>query len=191
MSRRAASFVLGLALALLLGGGLWYWLSGRSGGLRAPSAVPEAAVPTGPPVNFSLYFPADGGDLAVEQRALPVPDAPKERIRAILGALLAGPKKPGLARPFPEGVTLGPLALGPNGIAYVDFRWQDPPDPPAGGSTEELQRIYSVVDSICLNVPQAQKVVLLWNGVQRETFSGHLDLTHPLGPDRGAGAAAP
>jgi hypothetical protein len=88
-------------------------------------------------------------------------------------------------------VTLGPLALGPNGIAYVDFRWQDHPDPPAGGATEELQRIYSVVDSICLNVPQAQKVVLLWNGVQRETFSGHLDLTHPLGPDRGAGAAAP
>jgi len=188
MSRRAASFVLGLALALLLGGGLWYWLSGRPGH-QATGSGPEAVAPTGPPVNFNLYFPADGGDLAVEQRALPVSDSPKDRIRAIVAALLAGPKKPGLARPFPEGVTLGPVALGPNGIAYVDFQSETSPDPPASGSTEEIQRIYSVVDSIVLNVPQAQRVVVLWNGVQRETFSGHLDLSHPLGPDRSGSVA--
>jgi hypothetical protein len=42
-----------------------------------------------------------------------------------------------------------------------------------------------VVDSIVLGVPQASRVVLLWNGSQRETFSGHLDLSVPLVPDRG------
>ncbi|PYQ60097.1 MAG: sporulation protein, partial [Acidobacteria bacterium] len=57
--------------------------------------------------------------------------------------------------------------------------------PPPGGSTEEIQRVYSVVDSIVLGVPQASRVVLLWNGSQRETFSGHLDLSVPLVPDRG------
>jgi hypothetical protein len=184
MSRRAASFVMGLALALVLGGALWWWLGGR-GGLRRPGAgAPEAAAPKGEPVSFNLYFPADGGGLRVEVRALSVSAEPKDRIRRVIEALLAGPKVAGLARPFPEGVVLGAVLLSPDGTAYVDLHWQDHPDPPPGGSTEEMQRIYSVVDSIALNVPQAPRVVLLWNGVQRETFSGHLDLSGPLGPDR-------
>jgi hypothetical protein len=45
------------------------------------------------------------------------------------------------------------------------------------------------VDSVALNVPQASRVALLWNGAQRETFSGHLDLSRPLIPDRAAAAA--
>jgi hypothetical protein len=183
MSRRAASFVMGLALALVLGGALWWWLGGR-GPRRLGAGVPEAAAPKGVPVSFNLYFPADGGGLRAETRALSVSAEPKDRIRRVIEALLAGPKAAGLARPFPEGVAVGAVLLSPDGTAYVDLHWQDHPDPPPGGSTEEMQRIYSVVDSIALNVPQAPRVVLLWNGVQRETFSGHLDLTAPLAPDR-------
>jgi spore germination protein GerM len=183
MSRRAASFVLGFALALLVGGGAWWWLSSR-GGVRTVLSGPEAAAPTGPAVSFNLYFPADGGGLRAEARALPVSEVPKDRIRKVVEALLAGPKAPGLVRPMPEGVALGGVQLASDGTAYVDLRWQDHPDPPAGGSTEEIQRVYSLVNSIVLNVPQASAVVLLWNGVQRETFAGHLDLTRPLAADR-------
>jgi len=189
MSRRAASFILGFALALLVGAGLWWWLSGRVG-LRHVGATAETEVPTGEKVGFNLYFPADGGDLRSEPRELQVTEAPKDRIRKVVEALLAGPKGSGLVRPFPEEVTLGTVQLGKSGIAYVDLRWQDHPDPPPSGSTEEIQRVYSIVDSIVLNVPQASRVVLLWNGTQRETFSGHLDLSRPLGPDRGAAAPA-
>ncbi len=183
MSRRAASFVLGLALALVLGGGLWWWLSGRPS--RRAGGAPGTVAQKSEPVSFDLYFPAAGGNLRPESRALQVSLEPKDRIRKIVEALLAGPKAPGLARPFPEGVTLGSVLLSPDGTAYVDLHWQDHVDPPAGGSTEEIQRIYSVVDSIVLDVPQASRVVLLWNGVQRETFSGHLDLSVPLVADRG------
>jgi spore germination protein GerM len=182
MSRRAASFVLGLALALILGGGLWWWLSGRPS--RRAGGGPGAAAQKSEPVSFTLYFPAAGG-LRPESRALQVSLEPKDRIRKVVEALLAGPKAPGLARPFPEGVTLGSVLLSSDGTAYVDLRWQDHVDPPPGGSTEEIQRVYSVVDSIVLGVPQASRVVLLWNGSQRETFSGHLDLSVPLVPDRG------
>jgi hypothetical protein len=188
MSRRAASFILGFALALLVGAGVWWWLSGRVGGLRRIGGTAETEVPTGEKVGFNLYFPADGGDLRSEPRDLQVTEAPKDRVRKVVEALLAGPKGSGLVRPFPEGVTLGSVQLGKNGTAYVDLRWQDHPDPPPGGSTEEIQRVYSIVDSVVLNVPQASRVVLLWNGTQRETFSGHLDLSRPLGPDRGAAA---
>lgn len=184
MSRRAASFILGFALAVLVGAGLWWWLSGRVGG-RSGAGAQEESGQGGEAVGFNLYFPAADGGLRAEPRELRVTAAPKDRIRKVVEALLAGPQAPGLLRPMPEGVTLGSVQLGPDGIAYVDLRWPDSPDPPPGGSTEEIQRVYSVVDSIVLNVPQASRVVLLWNGVQRETFSGHLDLSRPLTPDRG------
>jgi len=190
MSRRAASFVLGFALALLAGGGLWWWLAGR-GQRPFGAAGQEEAAQAGEHVGFNLYFPAAGGDLQAEPRELQVATAPKDRIRKVVEALLAGPRTSGLARPFPEGVTLGSVQLGGDGVAYVDLRWPDHQDPPPSGSTEEIQRVYSIVDSVVLNVPQASQVALLWNGVQRETFSGHLDLSRPLVPDRAPAAAAP
>jgi spore germination protein GerM len=188
MSRRAASFVLGFALAMLLGGGLWWWLSGR-GGRGFAGGGPDAAVPAGERVSFNLYFPAAGGGLSAEPRELVVTESPKDRVRKVVDALLAGPKSSGLARPFPPEVTLGGVQLSEDGIAYVDLRWPDHQDPPASGSTEEMQRVYSVVDSVALNVPQVSRVALLWNGVQRETFSGHLDLSRPLAPDRAPATA--
>jgi hypothetical protein len=182
MSRRAASFVLGFALALLVGGGLWWWLTGRPGAGRGHVAG-TAAQPV-KPVSFQLFFPADGGTLKPEPRDLQVSESPKDRIHKILDALLIGPRTAGLVAPFPAGVVVGGVLLGPDGTAYVDLRWPNHEEPPPGGSTEEIQRVYSVVDSVALNVPHAQRVVLLWNGVQRETFSGHLDLSRPLVPDR-------
>lgn len=183
MSRRAASFILGFALALLVGAGLWWWLSGRTG-RRFGGETQETASQAGEQVGFALYFPSDSGELRPEPRELKVTEAPKDRIRKVVEALLAGPKGAGLARPFPEGVTLGSVQLSKDGTAYVELRWENHPDPPPGGSTEEIQRVYSVVDSVALNVPQVYRVVLLWNGAQRETFSGHLDLSRPLLPDR-------
>ena len=47
-----------------------------------------------------------------------------------------------------------------------------------------MQTVYSLVDTVVANVPQIQRVALLWNGTQRETFSGHLDTSQPLVPDR-------
>jgi hypothetical protein len=55
--------------------------------------------------------------------------------------------------------------------------------PPAGGSREELVTVYSLVNSLALNVPAARRVVLLWNGSQRRSFAGHVDTSRPLAPD--------
>jgi spore germination protein GerM len=194
MSRRAASFVLGFALALLVGGGLWWWLVGGQVSGRG-RGVAGTAAQKAKPVSFQLYFPADGGTLKPESRDLQVAEAPKDRIHKILDALLVGPRTGGLVGPFPAGVVVGGVLLSPDGTAYVDLRWPSHEEPPSGGSTEEIQRVYSVVDSVTLNIPQAQRVILLWNGVQRETFSGHLDLSRPLvadrTPDRSAASPAP
>jgi hypothetical protein len=182
MSRRAAAFILGLALALIVGGALWWFWQGRGGKARPGAAPVEATGPT-EKVNVELFFPAGEG-LRSEKRDLDVTAAPKDRIRKIVGALFAGPVSGGAVRPFPEGVILGGVQLGEDGTAYLDLLWDGHDSPPASGSTEEMQRIYSLVDSVAANVPQVKRVVLLWNGTQRDTFAGHIDTSRPLPPDR-------
>jgi hypothetical protein len=208
MSRRAAGWILGSALLLVLGSLAWWWRAGHAGGRQGRRAgAEETAGGAGTERHaFDLYFPASGGGLRAERRELQVSEAPKERVRKVLEALLAGPAAPprrpvagpsaapsskaaagaasGLVRPFPPEVKLGSVQLSSDGTAFVDLRWPDHDDPPESGSTEEIQRIYSLVDSVALNVPQVTRVVLLWNGTQRITFSGHLDTSRPLVPDR-------
>ena len=184
MNRRAAGWILGLALAVLAAGLAWWWLG--DSGHRPWRRSPAAATSSQPreKVAFDLFFPAENGMLRGERRDLEVTPSPKDRARRIIEGLLAGPRQPGLVRPFPEPVQLGSVQLVTGGLLYVDLRWPEQADPPGGGSTEEIQRIYSVVDSVTLNVPEIRGVVLLWNGVQRTTFSGHLDTSLPLAADR-------
>ena len=56
--------------------------------------------------------------------------------------------------------------------------------PPVAGSQRELLAAYSLVNSVCGNVPRIRGVVLLWNSEQRTTFAGNLDTTRPLTPNR-------
>ena len=210
MSRRAAGWILAVALLLVIGGLAWWWQAGRGSGRGARRGAAEGAA--GAPTErhaFDLYFPAGGGGLRGERRELQVSEAPKDRMRKVLEALLAGPaaaaapaaapragststaaptppaaSPAGLVRPFPPEVKLGSVELSADGTAFVDLRWPEHEDPPESGSTEEIQRVYSLVDSLALNVPQVNRVVLLWNGTQRITFSGHLDTSRPLLPDR-------
>lgn len=149
--------------------------SGEDGGDGAPGESRGAT--------FDLYFPGEGGRLYVEERELEVTAEPRDRARAIVLALLEGPRNRSLFRPFPEEVGLVELYVDPRGTVYVDLGAEGQEMPPASGSMEEMTRVYSVVDSVALNVPEAQRVVILWNGVQRESFAGHLDTSVPLEPE--------
>jgi len=184
MSRRAAAFALGLAVALLAGSlAVWYLTGhGRRGRSSGPRLVETGEAKVA--LLADLYFPADGSTLKAERRELAITRAPKDQVRKVIEALLAGPTGAGLVRPLPKEVSLGSVLLRDDGVAYVDLRWASHDDPPPAGSDAELQMVYSLVDSIALNVPQAQRVVLLWNGTQRQTFSGHLDTSRPLVPMR-------
>lgn len=197
MNRRAAGWILGIALILVLGGAAWWWWQQQQAAGRHGRRGHGEAAGAGAPLEtqaFDLYFPSSGGGLRAERRELKVTDAPKDRIRKVVEALLAGPAghagppaaatASGLVRPLPPEVKLGDVQLGADGTAFVDLRWPEHEDPPESGSTEEIQRIYSLVNTVAFNVPQATRIVLLWNGTQRLTFSGHIDTSRPLLPDR-------
>jgi len=67
-------------------------------------------------------------------------------------------------------------------LARVDLSQELVAALPAGSSSE-LLAAYSIVNSLCFNFPQVQRVLLTVEGHPAETLKGHLDLRAPLAPD--------
>ena len=147
--------------------------------------TPEAG-PDESPVELlpcELYFPGGGTWLRAEAAQIP-PGDPEERARSLVEALLAGPQTPGLFAPLPAGVTVEHTYLTADRTIYVDLRAPEGAPPPALGSMAEMLAVYSLVDTVLLNLDdEASSVVLMWNGQQPPTFSGHLDTSRPLAPN--------
>lgn len=174
-TRRGAGGLLLVVLGLSLGCG--------GGGEVGEAGGPVASEEVGLEVPVDLYFPGPGGRLYTERRDLAATDGAEGQTRAVVEALLAGPEGEELVAPFPDDVEIGALYLTGSGVAYVDLRTDgEPVPPPPSGSTGELQRVFSLVNSIALNIPEVDRVVLLWNGVQLRSFAGHLDTARPLAP---------
>jgi hypothetical protein len=176
MKAVALGTVLVAALALALAGC-------RPAGERPPGTGPSPAVTVaGEPLleEARLVFLDDHGWLRLETRLLALNGDPQTRARAVVTALLEGAQGPGLFSPLPPGVALADVFVDPAGVAYLDFHSEELPQPPGSGSRLELLRVYSLTDTVLLNDESLRGVVILWNGVQRPTFAGHVDLTRPL-----------
>jgi hypothetical protein len=147
----------------------------------APLEAPTRELP------FTLYFPGGDGRLHAETRTLQVGEAPASRAQTVIAALLAGPRGADLLAPFAERVELAAATLSATGTLYLDLRGG--PAPPGMGSTDEMLTVYSLVDTAAWNVPEARRVVLLWNGIQPESLAGHVDTARPLSPSKALVAA--
>jgi len=182
MSRRAllaAAAAVALALVVAVS---WWWLrqpGGEEGGASPGGGAPGDEMR----LAVELYFPGLGTTLEREGRELAVDDEPERQLAALATALADGPSRPGMVAPLPPGVSVRGVSLGESGVVYLDLVSEDGSPPPSGGSNEELLRVYSLVNTLVLNVAEARSVVVLWNGAQPLTFSGHLDLSRPLLPD--------
>lgn len=176
-------------LALLVASGLVVIGCGGnrpSGGKGEPSeATTVDVVPGGgDQEQVTLYFPGDDWFLVAEPRTLPRWETPLAGARAVLTELLAGPTSEALRAPLPAEVTLGTTYIAADGRLYVDLVSTEHDRPPESGSLTEMLSVYSLVDSVVLNIPEIESVVLLWNGRQPETFGGHVDTSLPLLADR-------
>lgn len=167
---RGATALATLALALTLG----------CSEERAP-APPEPERPTAG-ISVRLYFPGPDRLLHAEQHRLDPALQPETRARRLLQLLLAGPTGEDLIAPL-DGIERARVHLLEGGVAYVDLIPAEQSGPPQMGSADELLTVYSVVNTLALNVPEVKRVVLLWNGVQHVSFAGHVDTSAPLTPD--------
>ena len=183
MSRRAATLlVAAAALVLLLG--LFLWVRRRESQPPVPPPLPAARTePAADAESWvaTLWLPSESGKLASESATVRSGAEAERRAEAVLAALLAARPAAPRAAVFPATVVPGRIVLA-GGTAFVDLRPEDAGEIPAAGSTLEMMRVYSIVHTLARNVPEIERVVLLWNGVQRPGFPGHVDTGRALVP---------
>ncbi len=130
-------------------------------------------------IQAHLYF-ADRNNsfLKSEPRVMHQPDEPVEFARAIVEALIKGPQKE-LIRTIPVGTELSAIYIDPDNVCYVDFSASINKKHP-GGTNSELLTIYSVVNSLILNVSEISRVKILIDGNEAPTLAGHINLQFPF-----------
>lgn len=149
---------------------------------RAPTA-PAVAVPKDetPAVRVvTLYFALpDGSGLARESREIDACLDQVECITAVVTELIKGPV--GELLPTLPQTIVNRVAVA-DGTAVVDLGEGFVTGLP-GGSSSEMTAVYSIVNSITVNVPGISGVKFLVDGREASTLKGGLDLRRPLTPD--------
>lgn len=159
--------------------------SAASGGPAAagPASI-ETPVFTGGAnqMDVTLYFlRADGEALAPEKRRIFRTATVNDRARQTLQALFEG-SEAGLLPSVPPGTQTRELFLSNDGVAYVDLsaEFKDGLD---HGSSDAVEAVYAIVNTLSSNFGEIQKVKLLVEGDEVDDLGGHLDLSHPLLPE--------
>jgi len=129
-----------------------------------------------------LYF-SDPNErfLISEDRYITKRKSINDNVRELVVALIGGPNTD-LVETFPRETDLRKVNVK-NGIAYIDFG-RNLIDLHPGGSASEMMTIYSLTNTITINIPSVKKVKLLVDGKDLETIKGHIDTTGPFEVNR-------
>ena len=196
MKRQTAGIAILLLIVLAAVIALVFWQRGDEETLDTVIGL-EADDPTSETIasdstwTANLYFPSASGLLYAEPHEVAASDLVSERIAAVVAQLLAGPRGVGLLPPLPADVGVRRVYLAAGGIAYLDLESAEGAPPPASGSSREMLTLYSLVNTVSLNFEEVERLVLLWNGRQLETFAGHMDTRRPLSANPGLIARLP
>lgn len=184
------------AIGLVVVAGVFGWLvmSGLGRILRTPApAGPDPAVETpavappsgsepaaGPRIKATLYFGAeDGLRLIGVEQDVPLAEGTVAQARVLVTALLTTPPPPPLAGTIPEGTVLRGVYVSDQQEVFVDLDARVRAGH-GGGSTQELLTVYSLVNTLLVNLPTATAVQILIEGREADTLAGHVDLRRPL-----------
>ena len=127
----------------------------------------------------TLYF-SDSNErfLVPEVRYLPKKMNVADQVADLVRALIKGPNTK-LIETFPRKTTLKGVEIKGDGTALINFE-RDLVTLHPGGSASEIMTIYSLTNTITLNVPSIQKVKILIDGKEAETLKGHIDIRDPF-----------
>ena len=152
-------------------------LSGAAGMAAPVFAADEPPVSENKLVN--VYF-ADKSQrfLSAEDRVVPDTGDPVDLGKQIMMALLQGPRS-NLMRTIPSGTRLNALFVAADGTGYVDLS-ETVTEQHSGGSRSEILTIYSIVNSLVLNISAVKTVKILIAGKEAWTLAGHVDIRFPF-----------
>ena len=174
-----AILVMGAGTAILL----VRWFGGEDQGSFLRSQVTKPVpVHEATRRRVRLYFGSvGGGHLQAEERRIEAID-PISAAEAMVAALLQGPETSELISPIPKGTRLLHLFVTEDGTAYVDCSSELSASHP-GGVTSERLTLYSIVNTLGLNLEEIERVQILIEGKAQATLAGHLDIRHPKAAD--------
>jgi hypothetical protein len=184
-----------VGVAALVAAGLFGWavMSGLGRLLRTPAepapepsvGVPQLAPPPGPPaagprIKATLFYASEDGQRMVGvEREVPLAEGTVAQARALVEALLTGEAPAPLSSTIPAGTALRGVFVSSRNEVFVDLdatvRTKHP-----GGSMQELLTVYTLVNTIVVNLPTVSEVQILINGQEADTLAGHVDLRRPL-----------
>lgn len=146
---------------------------------RDDDPSPAARLTPSEKVQTHLYF-ADRNNLFLksEQRVMDRSADQTEFARAVVEALIRGPQS-GLNRTIPAGTELRAIYIAYDNVCYVDFSEAVKKNHP-GGSNSEMLTVYSVVNSLILNISEIKRVKILIEGGESPTLAGHITLQQPF-----------
>ena len=130
----------------------------------------------------SLYYESPDLLLAPERRDLPLPENPAGALDLVLRELVKGSANAAVPRLLPADTAIRGVYLLPEGTAFVDLGGPTLTQGWATGSHQELMAVYSVVQTVTANFPEARKVRMLVNGEPAETLGGHVSLARSFTP---------
>ena len=153
-----------------------------AGGCRKKSETPANlnAQNNVAPRLVKLYFEGPTLLLFAEQRNVQVPQNPAAAMATIVRELFKGATNPAFARAFPPDTVIRGAFLLPDGTAFIDLGGATLTQGWPAGSHEELMAVYSVVQTVTANFPEAKRVRILVNGAPAETLAGHVALDRAL-----------
>jgi hypothetical protein len=129
-----------------------------------------------------LYFEGPSLLLVAEGRNVQAPQNPPGAMAVVVRELFKGPANPAFSRAFPADTVVRGAFLLPDGTGFVDLGGATLTQGWAAGSHEELMAVYSLVQTITANFPEAKRVRILVNGTPAETLAGHVALDRSLMP---------
>jgi len=164
-----------ILLALVFGGLFWQKYHEAQ---QLPDAPPGKQ---GPAVTQKaiLFFGDETTHLAREARDIETCQDKTSCLRSLLEELFRGPVN-NLTPVIPEWTTINQVQIEDT-TATIDLSKDFAESLPSGSSAEMLA-VYAIVDTICTNIPEIQKVKITLDGNQASHLR-HLDLSDPLEPD--------
>jgi hypothetical protein len=126
--------------------------------------------------DVTLFFQDPDSDLLVgETRQIFQTNSLTDQGKQIVVELIDGPRQEQLLPTIPRGTRVLGLYMDRWGTAYIDLS-HELVSGHLGGTMEEMATIFSLVNSLTVNLPDIKRVHILVDGDERETLKSHLDL---------------